>query len=102
MQEQRKMDTDIHNQPTWHEEDVAQEPAGVTERIPAQVTPHPKGLSRRKLFGVAVAGVGAAAVGGVALEQWWQHRGFNGAVANNVQLGHLLRRAGFGASPQEL
>ncbi len=98
------MDTniDIHNQPTLHEEDITQGPQGATGRIPAAVSPRSKGLSRRKLFGVATVGLGAAAVGGVALEQWWQHRGFNGVGAHNEQFGHLLRRAGFGANPEEL
>ena len=96
------METDIHNQPTLHEKGIAQEPQTSPGRIRAVVSPRLKGLSRRKLFGMTAVGLGAAAVGGVALEQWWQHGGFNGTVAESVQIGHLLRRAGFGASPEEL
>src|SRR5882757_6005492 len=65
------------------------------------------GLSRRKLF-IGLAGVGAVAAvgGGVALEQWIQHGGlkptFQGPLPGNVQIGHLLRRAGFSATPQEI
>lgn len=68
--------------------------------------PEKKKVSRRKLFGVAAIGVGAAAVGGIALEQVWQHGGLNsvlhGPIANSMQMGHLLRKAGFGASAQDL
>src|SRR5437763_9248792 len=89
------MDTDIHNQPTLHEKGIAPEPLGSPGRIRAAISPRPKGLSRRKLFGVTAVGLGTAAIGGVALEQWWQRGGFNGAIVDNVQIGHLLRRAGF-------
>lgn len=62
-------------------------------------------FSRRKLL--AVAGTGAAVVGGgIALEQWIQHGGLKpslqGLPVGNVQIGHLLRRAGFSATPQEI
>jgi hypothetical protein len=70
--------------------------------------------SRRRFMGKSIgalaalgsAGV-AAAIGGVALEQWIQHGGLsnlfhNGSMANDAQIGHLLRRAGFGVSPDEL
>ena len=70
--------------------------------------------SRRRFMGKSIgtlaalgsAGV-AAAIGGVALEQWIQHGGLSnlfhhGSMANDVQIGHLLRRAGFGVSPDEL
>ena len=48
----------------------------------------------------------AAGASSIALEQWMQHGGlsnlFHGPLANSVQIGHLLRRAGFGASPDDL
>ncbi|HLX57621.1 MAG TPA: DUF1800 domain-containing protein [Ktedonobacteraceae bacterium] len=55
----------------------------------------------------ALAGLGAAAaVGGAALEQWIQGGGlsniFHDPLASEAQIGHLLRRAGFGATPDEL
>ncbi len=65
-------------------------------------------ISRRELLGVTaigLAGLGAAA-SGVGLEQWWQHGGlkhlFHGPVVGNMQIGHLMRRAGFGTSPDDL
>ena len=65
-------------------------------------------MSRREFIGVSaigLAGLGAAA-GGVGLEQWWQHGGlgnlFHGPLASSMQTGHLLRRAGFGANPDDL
>lgn len=94
----------ISEQPTepWQEDQLA----------PGH-TPSPKnalragGFSRRKLF-IGLAGTGAVAAvgGGIALEQWIQHGGLNpgfqGSSSGNVQIGHLLRRAGFGATPQEI
>ena len=63
-----------------------------------------KGLSRRALFTGLIGAGAAAVVGGVAFEQWQQHGGsvFPGAPAATQQIGHLLRRAGFGARPNEL
>ncbi len=69
--------------------------------------------SRRRFMGKSLAGLAAlggigvaAAAGGVALEQWIQHGGpagtSHGPMASEVQIGHLLRRAGFGATPDEL
>src|SRR6266446_3301334 len=65
-------------------------------------------LSRREFISataIGLAGLGAAA-SGVGLEQWWQHGGlrtlFHGPMASSVQTGHLLRHAGFGASPNDL
>jgi len=65
-------------------------------------------ISRREFIGVSaigLAGLGAAA-GSAGLEQWWQHGGlktlFHGPLASSMQTGHLLRRAGFGASPDDL
>src|SRR5579864_2833593 len=70
-------------------------------------------LSRRMFMGkslAAIAAIGsagvAAAAGGIALEQWLQHGGWNslfhGPMASSSQTGHLLRRAGFGATSTEL
>ena len=70
-------------------------------------------VSRRRFMGKSLAGLAAiggagvvAAIGGVALEQWIQHGGltnpFQGSIASDSQIGHLLRRAGFGATPDEL
>jgi uncharacterized protein DUF1800 len=75
--------------------------------------PPPATVSRRKFMGVPVAGLAAiggagaaAAIGGVALAEWLQHGGlgnvFHGPLANSTQTGHLLRHAGFGATPDEL
>lgn len=50
-----------------------------------------------------MGGIGAvAAAGGIALEQWIQHGGLSGSsqspMASEIQTGHLLRKAGFGAT----
>ncbi len=84
-----------------------------TTPLPATVAPATVPLSRRKFMGKSIGGLAAiggagvaAAVGGVALEQWIQHRGstnlFHGPLGSTTQIGHLLRRAGFGANPDEL
>ena len=109
---------DIHNQPTeeWHgfgNADTTQMGGPSFEKqptVPAVALPHPqKKVSRRKLFSIAAAtGVGVAAVagGGVALEQAWQNGGLNFlphvSIAGSMQIGHLLRRAGFGATPADI
>jgi Protein of unknown function (DUF1800) len=83
---------------------------------PLQATaapPPPPAVSRRKFMGVSVAGLAAiggagaaAAIGGVALAEWLQRGGLGnvsqGPMASSTQIGHLLRRAGFGATPDEL
>lgn len=106
---------DVHNQPTtpWRADDKAQKQAtGAANPVQPTVigTPaHRRDLSRRQLtfglLGVGAAGVAATAAG-VGVEQWLQHGGFNtiihGPAASNVQIGHLLRRVGFGTSPQDL
>ena len=80
---------------------------------PAAPPPQPAPVSRRKFMGKSVAGLAAlggagvaAALGGVALEKLIQHGGlthpFQGPAASSMQTGHLLRRAGFGASPEEI
>jgi len=66
----------------------------------------PDPLPRRKLlFGLAGAGA-AATAGGIALQQLAQHGGLNSLfrspLSANPQISHLLRRAGFGAAPDEL
>jgi len=69
-----------------------------------------KNLARRRFMGKSLAGLvaagGAALVGGIALGEWMNHGGlnslFHAPAASNVQTGHLLRRAGFGASASEL
>ncbi|HKV60245.1 MAG TPA: DUF1800 domain-containing protein [Ktedonobacteraceae bacterium] len=69
--------------------------------------------ARRRFMGKSLAGLAAlggvgvaAAAGGIALEQWIQHGGLgntsHGPMASEVQIGHLLRRAGFGATSDEL
>jgi uncharacterized protein (DUF1800 family) len=73
----------------------------------------PATVSRRKFMGVSVAGLvalggagAAASIGGVALAKWLQNGGSGnvsyGPMASSTQIGHLLRRAGFGANPDEL
>lgn len=69
-----------------------------------------KRLARRKFMGKSLAGLvaagGATLVGGVALGEWLTHGGLNGilhgSTASTLQTGHLLRRAGFGATADEL
>lgn len=109
---------DIHNQPTeeWHGYGNANAPqmGGPSfekqPTVPAATLPRPqKKVSRRKLFGIAAAtGIGVAAVagGGVALEQAWQNGELkflsHGPITGSMQIGHLLRRAGFGATPDDI
>ncbi len=109
---------DIHNQPTeeWHgfgNADATQRGGPSFEKQPtvpaAALPPQQKKVSRRKLFSIAAAtGVGVAAVagGGVAFEQAWQKGGLNflphQPIAGSMQIGHLLRRAGFGATPDDI
>ncbi|HEX7735274.1 MAG TPA: DUF1800 domain-containing protein [Ktedonobacteraceae bacterium] len=80
---------------------------------PALGSPAPvvsKSVARRKFMGKSLAGLvatgGALAIGGVALGEWLSHGGLNaftrGPAASEVQIGHLLRRAGFGATSSEL
>jgi hypothetical protein len=80
---------------------------------PAAPPQQPAPVSRRKFMGKSVAGLAAlggagvaAALGGVALEKLIQHGGltnpFQGPAVSSMQTGHLLRRAGFGASPEEI
>ena len=104
----------MNEQPTepWHGDQLApghvpSQPQSVPSPATQKSARRVGGLSRRKLFiGLAGAGAIAAVGGGVALEQWVQHGGskptFQGPLPGNVQIGHLLRRAGFSATPQEI
>ncbi|GAC1697728.1 MAG: hypothetical protein NVS9B9_20220 [Ktedonobacteraceae bacterium] len=109
---------DIHNQPTeewpgFGNVDGTQAARPGVEKQPTTppailLAPHQK-VSRRKLFGIAAAtsvGVAALAGSGIALEQAWQNGGLNflphEPIAGSMQIGHLLRRAGFGATPADI
>src|SRR5205823_3360525 len=85
--------------------------------VPLQATAAPFSppatVSRRKFMGVSVAGLAAiggagvaAAVSGVALakliQNGWLGDASHGPMASSTQIGHLLRHAGFGATPDEL
>lgn len=104
---------DFYNQPTeqWHTDDKERtHKLQPLAPIPGTSTAQGQSkLSRRKLFGLAGAGVAGAGVltaGGFALASELQHGTWNpfqsGPVASSAQIGHLLRRAGFGATPEEL
>ena len=94
-------DEDIHNQPT-------EAFAGIDPVEPIPTTPGKRKISRRALIGASVVGLAGAGIGGFAFEQVLQRGGlntifhYNGPIANAPQIGHLLRRAGFGATPAEL
>ncbi len=72
---------------------------------PAQAQPARRKVSRRAMIGGSILGLAGLSAGGFALEHWIQDGGiselFHGQ-AGNQQIGHLLRRAGFGASPSDL
>ena len=76
--------------------------------VPATSAPRPRTsrISRRTLIGSSIVGLVGLGVGGIAAESWVQHGGLSnllqGPTASNMQIGHLLRRAGFGASPTDL
>jgi uncharacterized protein (DUF1800 family) len=63
-------------------------------------------ISRRTMIGGSVLGLAGLGVGSVALGAWMRDGGlsdvFHGPIANNQQIGHLLRKAGFGASPADI
>lgn len=116
------MSMDMFDQPTeprmnfdQAQDDSPPTPLEATQApIPPAAPPQqPAPVSRRKFMGKSVAGLAAlggagvaAALGGVALEKLIQHGGltnpFQGPAASSMQTGHLLRRAGFGASPEEM
>jgi len=108
---------DLHDQPTeqWQEPEdtyTTQKLGQSFEKQPAVLAPAlpspQRKMSRRKLFGVTAVGLGVAAVagGGVVLEQTLQRGGLNSLlhrpISSSMQIGHLLRRAGFGATPDDL
>ena len=78
--------------------------------VPVPTTGAPRSrrprISRRTLIGSSIVGLAGLGVGGIAAEMWVQHGGlsnlFHGPIASNMQIGHLLRRAGFGASSTDL
>ena len=82
---------------------------------PPSMIDRPKRAARRTFMGKSLAGLtaigGAALLGGVALGEWLNHGGANSldnllhgnaATATAVQTGHLLRKAGFGATADEV
>lgn len=110
---------DIHDQPTapWHAGDSGRPTQNIgktTIPLPTLGEEHKKRtISRRKLFaGLAGAGV-AVTAGGIALAELAQHGELKAVpvlnavlpyapVQGNLPIGHLLRRAGFSATPAEL
>ena len=112
------MDPQMYNQPT-EPQDV--HPSSNSSPTPIQTSaqqssippPSPGGTTpppRRQFMGkslAAITGVGVAALaGGIAVEQLISRGAFNGLshgpMASKTQIGHLLRRAGFGATADEL
>ncbi len=97
------MDDDLYDGPTQPR--LNWQPGQEQSRLPSAAPPTAargsRQLSRRRIFGAAAAGA-ALLTGGIVVEQLWQRRLFSGPLAASQQIGHLLRRAGFGASPQEL
>src|SRR2546423_217112 len=114
---------DIYNQPTeafTGVNQISQMPTMGAIGQAAPVVPRKRKISGRALIGASIAGMAGAAIGGYALEQvaqkgglsnvehLIQHNGvsaifhLNGPLATAPQIGHLLRRGGFGASPEEL
>ena len=117
---------DLHNQPTEaftgikHVSQMSTMDTVSQAVPPTPVVPRKRKISRRALIGASVAGLAGAGMGGFALEQIAQKGGLsnveqliqrdgigaifhlNGPMASAQQIGHLLRRAGFGAAPEEL
>ena len=98
-------DLNNYNQPTEPVSRVSSPPQrpAPTTAVPSSRTPR---ISRRTLMGASLVGLAGLGLGGIAAEQWVQHGGlnnlFHGPMASNMQTGHLLRRAGFGASSGDL
>ncbi len=116
------MDFDAYNQPTQQSFPEIQPPPTpgrfAEPTVPAATPATAQQVAspaRRKFMGqsltklAVIGGVGAATVaGGFAIDKWLQNGGVStllqpqGPMASETQIGHLLRRAGFGASPAEL
>src|SRR5947207_3110397 len=105
---QEALGMETPEQPTMSHDDKTQP----FEPVPDPVGPDtqkkaPARPSRRKLFIGAGVGIATATVAGIAVAQIVQHSGATQSsntamLGDHVQIGHLLRRAGFGATPQEL
>jgi hypothetical protein len=104
---------DLYNQPTEPQGQLQHPPPGTmspqaTKSMAAAAIAQPqtRRISRRALMGGVGASVAGLGIGGIALEQFIQHGGlsnlFHGPMASSIQICHLLRRAGFGASPKDL
>src|SRR5271169_605897 len=95
-------------QPTLPDDDRTQPLVPISDLAGSDTQKRPSSRrSRRKLFIGAGVGVATTAVAGVALAQIVQHSGTTQSSStsiqgSNVQIGHLLRRAGFGVTPDEL
>src|SRR5205823_14412240 len=105
-------DNDLYNSPTEPRRAIKSSPRSGQAVPPAPAPPQSAQptakhkVSRRAMMGASLAGLAGLGIGGIALEQWVQHGGLNtvlhGPIASSTQIGHLLRRAGFGASSDEL
>ena len=101
-------------QPTMPDDDRTQPFGPIAGSSPIEPVAQKKQsvlVSRRKLFIGAGVGVATVAAGGVALAEVAQHGGFGQSATSansstiqgtNAQIGHLLRRAGFGTTSAEL
>jgi uncharacterized protein (DUF1800 family) len=71
-----------------------------------KVQPHKRRISRRAMIGTSVLGLVGLSASGVAVGAWIRDNGpgsvLHSSVASSQQTGHLLRKAGFGASPADL
>ena len=80
--------------------------ARTTPVLPSPMPPKRRKVSRRALLGGSAAGLVVLGAGGFALGDWIKHDGpytlFHGPLANNQQVGHLLRHAGFGANTSDI